>query len=87
MKLWGWHFQGTICSQNWELWSGVDAAHALVDGPGEGDPVPGPHVRLRVLLAWELLVAEQALELGVGEAHHPAHPGPAPLPGTRWIFW
>ena len=58
-----------------ENFSGVDASHALVDGAGECDSVPGGHVGRRLLLAGELLVAEQALELRVGgEAHHLAHP-------------
>lgn len=54
--------------------SGVNTAHALVDGPRECDPVPGRHVGRRLLLGRELLVAEQTLELRVGEAHHLAHP-------------
>ena len=65
-----------------ENFSGVDTSHALVDGAGECDPVPGGHVGRRLLLGGELLVAEQALELRVGgEAHHLAHPR-AELPGA-----
>ena len=61
--------------------SGVDAAHAFVYGPRECDPVPGRHVGRRLLLGRELLVAEQTLELRVGEAHHLAHPR-AEIPGA-----
>ena len=58
-----------------ENFSGVDASHALVDGAGECDSVPGGHVGRRLLLSGELLVAEQTLELRVrGEAHHLTHP-------------
>ena len=50
-----------------------DTSHALINGAGQCDPVSGSDVVSRLLLAAELLIAEQTLELLFTETHHLLH--------------
>ena len=50
-----------------------DTSHALINGAGQRYPVSRPDVVSGLLLAAELLVAEQTLQLLFTETHHLLH--------------
>ena len=47
-----------------------DTSHALIDGPGQSDPVSRSDVVGGLLLAAELLVTEETLQLLLTQTHH-----------------
>lgn len=50
-----------------------DTSHALIDGPGQSDPVSRSDVVGGLLLAAELLVTEETLQLLLTQTHHLLH--------------
>ena len=50
-----------------------DTSHALIDGPGQSDPVSRSDVISGLLLAAELLVTEETLQLLLTQTHHLLH--------------